>query len=153
MLIDVHAHTSNKKLWNLHTETATIAKLEKLAEQFNVRKIVLMATYFPFKGSGLPNAELLQRIKGNDLFAMFGSLDVSNGMLNGIQELRELADRGEILGIKMYSGYQEFNPSSEEVFPVYELAREFNLPVMFHTGELHHCCPREKRAKSISMRL
>ncbi len=145
MIIDIHAHTSNHRMWGLHVESATIRDLEQWAERFGVTKIVLMATYFPYKSSGLSNHDLLDRIRGNDLFLMFGSLDVMNSLQRGLVELDGLARMGLIAGIKLYPGYQNFNPSDEKVFVIYELARKYHLPVMFHTGELHHCCPRGER--------
>jgi len=145
MIIDIHAHTSNHKMWGLHVESATITDLERWAERYGIVKTVLMATYFPYKGSGLSNRKLLERIRGNDRFLMFGSLDVMNCLKRGLVELASLARLGLIAGIKLYPGYQNFNPSDEKVFVIYELARQYRLPVMFHTGELHHCCPRGER--------
>lgn len=145
MIIDIHAHTSNKTMWELHTEHADISTLEKMAQQFGITKIVLMATYFPFKGTGLHNKRLFERIKGHPLFLMFGSLDIMNNFKNGLKELRQLAEKKLIAGIKLYPGYQDFLCSDDAIFPLYELALEFNLPVMFHSGELHHCCPKKRR--------
>lgn len=146
MLIDIHAHTSVHKLWELHVESATISDLEKEADSNGVEKIVLMATYFPFKKSGLKNEALLERIKGNEKFLMFGSLDVMNDFAAGLAELKRLADGRLIAGIKLYPGYQDFLASSPAVYPVYQLAEKYRLPVMFHTGELHGCCPHNERA-------
>jgi len=78
LIIDIHAHTSKHELFNLHTATASIAALEKEAQQSGVSTIVLMATYFPLKGTGVHNTDLLERIEGRPLFKMFGSLDVMN---------------------------------------------------------------------------
>jgi len=144
-IIDIHAHTTSHKLWGLPTESATIEDLEELARLYNVEKICLMATYFPFKGSGLHNRELLKRIEGKELFSMFASLDAMNNLAGGIEELESLAKGKLIAGIKLYPGYQDFNFADEKAFPIYELAEKFNLPVMFHGGYLHHCCPEEKR--------
>jgi len=144
-MIDVHAHTTIHRLWGLHVASATIEDLEKLAEDFGIEKIILMATYFPFKKSGLSNNELIQRIKGKKMFAMFGSLDVMNNLKAGIKELEELCQRKIICGIKLYPGYQEFSLADEKVFPIYKLAERFNLPVAIHSGELHYCCSKEER--------
>lgn len=145
MIIDMHAHTTNKKLSGLHVERATIADLEKFAKEYDVTKIILMPTYFPFKGSGNPNAVIHERIKGNKLFSMFGSLDAMNNLETGIKELENLAKEKVICGIKLYPGYQDFNPSDEKIFPIYKLAEQFDLPVMYHGGVLHYCCPQERR--------
>ncbi|PIR94162.1 hypothetical protein COT97_02965 [Candidatus Falkowbacteria bacterium CG10_big_fil_rev_8_21_14_0_10_39_11] len=145
MIIDIHAHTSTHKMWNLHTEDASIERLQDEACRLEVKKIVVLATYFPFKGTGLCNRDMLERVKGDDLFIVFGSLDVMNNLVGGLKELDELAAADLIRGIKLYPGYQAFSPSDSEVFPVYEIANKYNLPVMFHGGELHHCCPSDDR--------
>src|SRR3989339_222274 len=136
MIIDIHAHTSNHKMLGLHSQTASIDDLEMYAKKYNIEKIVLMATYFPFKGTGLSNYELLKRIQGKDLFLMFGSLDISSDFEKGLNELEELARDKKIFGIKLYPGYQ-----------IFDCADKYILPVKFHTGELHHCCPGENRKK------
>lgn len=145
MIIDIHAHTSNNELWELHTKSATLADLESMAKQFAVTTIVLMATYFPYKGRSLENSDLLERVKGNPLFKVFGSLDIMNNFADGLAELRTLAKNKSIAGIKLYPGYQDFHCSDKKIHPLYELAAEYELPVMFHGGELHGCCPYRDR--------
>src|SRR3989339_1117220 len=146
MIIDIHAHTSSHKMWGLHTDDASIEKLKAEAWRMGVSRTVLLATYFPFKGTGLSNVELLRRIQGEELFLAFGSLDVMNYLDEGVAELEQLAFNRLIRGIKLYPGYQVFNPSDINLDDVYDLAQMFDLPVMFHGGELHHCCPSEQRA-------
>lgn len=147
MIIDIHAHTSNNEMKGLHTKSAKISDLEKLAKAHGIVKIVLLATYFPFKGkgSGLSNHRLLERIKNNDLFMMFGSLDMMNGFRPGLDELEKLAESKKIAGIKIYPGYQKFDPARGKMFEVCHLAKRYNLPIMIHAGELHHCCPKAQR--------
>jgi len=147
MVIDIHAHTSNHQMFGLHIKTATIDDLESYAQKYNIQKIVLLATYFPFKKSGLSNRELWKRIQGKELFLMFGSLDLSGDFSSGLEELESLAEQKKIAGIKLYPGYQIFDCADERIFPVYTLAQKYNLPVMLHTGELHHCCSKEDRKK------
>ena len=101
--------------------------------------IVLLATYFPHKKSGVHNHDMLERIKGHPLFRMFGSLDVMNHFDSGVAELETLAKLGSIAGIKLYPGYQGFEPSEERLNPVYALAEKYRLPVMLHGGEVHNC--------------
>lgn len=147
MTIDMHAHTTRHQLRDLHTNTATLSDLEQEAKRFQVSKIVLMATYFPLKGTGLHNQTLLDRIKEKPLFLAFGSLDVQNDFTDGLNELDKLARESRIGGIKLYPGYQDFDPSDKKVFDIYSLAQNWNLPVVFHAGELHGCCSRKLREK------
>jgi len=146
-IIDIHAHTSSHPMRNLHTASASIATLEETARRYGISTIVLLATYFPLKGTGVKNHDLLERVAGNPLFLVFGSLDVMNDLSGGITELEKLAKEKKISGIKLYPGYQGFRPNDERLNGVYALADQYNLPVMFHGGELHHCCPPNKRLK------
>ena len=145
MIIDIHAHTSNHPLWNLHTTSATIDTLEHMAQKHAIHKIAIMATYFPFKGTGLHNVNLYTRIASHDRFLMFGSLDASKNICKGIQELEEFLSQKKIVGIKLYPGYQKFHPADKKMHAVYALAQKYHVPIMFHCGELHHCCPENIR--------
>jgi len=125
---------------DLHVSSASIDFLESLARRFGISRIFLMATYFPIKGTGVHNFDLLHRIEGHPLFRMFGSLDVMNDLDAGLAELDLLARKGRIAGIKLYPGYQGFEPSEPRLERLYALAERYRLPVMLHSGELHHCC-------------
>lgn len=145
MIVDIHAHTTEKRLWGLHVESATIGDLENVSGEQNIDKIVLMATYFPFKKSGLTNRELLQKISGKENFLMFASLDAMNNLDDGIKELEEFLAHDQVVGIKLYPGYQNFRLADEKIFPIYELAKDKNIPIAVHSGELHHCRPIDPR--------
>ncbi len=152
MIIDVHAHTTNHKLWELHTETATISDLELIGKKCNVAKTIVMATYFPFKGTGLHNRDLLGRIKSREQFSMLASLNVMDEFVRGVEELEEMLQHDQVVGIKLYPGYQDFSPSDKKMFVIYELVQKYNVPVMLHCGELHHCCPENVRSSGMSLR-
>ena len=149
MIIDIHAHTSEHLLYGLHTADASLNYLRREAKNYDVKKIYLMATYFPLKKSGLPNRVLLERIKGDNLFGCFGSLDMENNFLAGLAELTELAQAELISGIKLYPGYQNVDLSDPAFSPIFELAEKYQLPVACHLGELHHCCPKKNRDNGI----
>ena len=47
---------------------------------------------------------------------------------------RELLESGDIIGIKLYTGHETFYCTDSSLLPVYDLAAEFRVPVLFHTG-------------------
>lgn len=143
MIIDFHCHTTNSRLHNLHENRPTIECIEKLAEMHGISKVVVLATAFPFKFSGLSNEALLERVRDKDLFLVFGTLDAMNRYEKGMIELIELYKMGLISGIKLYPGYQDFKFS--KIYGLLHMAEFYGIPVMLHSGELHHCCPKEKR--------
>lgn len=147
MIIDIHAHTSTHRLWGLHTTSASIQTLEELAGLHEVVRTVVMATYFPFKNSGVYNYDMLQRIGDRKQFLMFASLDASADYAEGLKELQVLAEEKKIAGIKLYPGYQNFDPAADEFYGIYEVAEKFELPVAVHTGDLHRCCSKKVKQK------
>jgi hypothetical protein len=61
----------------------------------------------------------------------FETLDVAE-----INKLVRLLDEGRVVGLKFYTGYEDYYASNEKVFPLYEYCQEHEKPVMFHTGSL-----------------
>lgn len=52
-----------------------------------------------------------------------------------LADLRELLGEGRIKGLKLYPGYEPFYVHDPRLRVVYELAGEFGVPVMIHTGD------------------
>ena len=61
----------------------------------------------------------------------FASLDVEE-----ITRLVDLLDTGRVVGLKFYTGYEEYFANNEKLFPLYEYCQDHQRPVMFHTGAL-----------------
>ena len=145
MIIDVHAHTSMRAMRNLHVTDASLEGIEQAAVTHGIERLLILATYFPFKGTGLCNYELLDRIAGKKRFAAIGSLDVMSAFESGLDELSLLCDTERLAGIKLYPGYQNFQVGDPRVARILQLAQLHRLPVTIHGGELHHCCSAQRR--------
>lgn len=56
------------------------------------------------------------------------------------RDLREVADyleSGLVKGLKLYPGYEPFYPHDSRCRVLYDLAQEFDVPVMFHSGDTY----------------
>ncbi len=132
--IDIHCHTTPRKLRDVVPESATLDAIKEKMEEYGIEKTVVLASYFPHKGSGISNYRLREWIRDRPEFAMFGSLDIEHYFQQGSNELEELAEAGHLAGIKIYTCYQNIDLSSEKMQSVGELAERFHLPLMFHVG-------------------
>jgi uncharacterized protein len=132
--IDIHCHTTNRKLKDMLVEDASLDELMGKMYEHNVEKTVVLATYFPHKQSGVSNFRLANWIDNNPKFVMFGSLDFEHYFYQGYNELEEMADKKMMKGIKIYTGYQEIDLKSDKFSKVVDLARKYDLPMMFHCG-------------------
>jgi predicted TIM-barrel fold metal-dependent hydrolase len=53
---------------------------------------------------------------------------------NQVAELERCVTELGVKGLKLYPTYQHFYPNDSKLFPIYERAQEFGIPVMVHTG-------------------
>jgi len=132
--IDMHCHTSNRIIKDVIDGDASIENISAYMKKYGIEETILLATYFPHKSSGISNFRLLNWIKKNTNFKMFGSLDFEFYFFQGLNELEELTSKKLIHGIKIYTCYQNIDIHSDQMKLVLKLARKHNLPVMFHTG-------------------
>ena len=133
--IDIHCHTTNRKLKGMCQPTATPDDITKLMKEYNIDKTVLLATYFPHHHSGISNFRMYNWIKDRPEFLLFGSLDFELYFYQGLNELEELAEMGVLRGIKIYTVYQQIARKDLEM--VANLAAKYKLPMIFHAGYGH----------------
>lgn len=75
-----------------------------------------------------------------ELFDGCGEVDVIGGISPFIdyavqlEALEKYIAGGSIVGIKIYSGHEPVYPSDGRLEPVYETARRYDVPLLFHTG-------------------
>lgn len=54
-----------------------------------------------------------------------------------IREISEYLENGFIKGLKFYPGYEPFYPNNIRLKLLYEMAIEYDVPVMFHSGDTY----------------
>jgi predicted TIM-barrel fold metal-dependent hydrolase len=53
---------------------------------------------------------------------------------NPARALEELVMKRGFKGLKLYPTYQYFYPNDNKLYPLYSMAQELGVPIMFHTG-------------------
>jgi len=141
--IDIHCHATYRPMSEVTDKDASPENILRYMDKYEVEKTVLLASYFPHKGSGISNYRLvrwLDRVDPNrDRFLMFGSLDAASYLNMGLNELQDLAAAKLICGIKIYTCYQDIDIYDSKFSQVMGLARSYGFPVMFHTGHSYAC--------------
>ncbi|MBU1975497.1 MAG: amidohydrolase [Nanoarchaeota archaeon] len=138
--MDIHCHTTNRKVKDTLPPSADLDHILEQMEIHNVERTVLLATYFPHKASGVSNYRMVHWVRQTnrrahpDTFHIFGSLDFEHYLHQGMNELNELAEEGNIQGVKIYTGYQHIDLRSMEFQQVADIAETHELPMAFHCG-------------------
>ena len=68
-----------------------------------------------------------------------------------LRELSEYLEEGLVKGLKLYPGYEPFFPWDPRVRVVYELAVEFDVPVMIHSGDTYSPTAKIKYAHPLQI--
>lgn len=132
--IDIHCHTSPRVIKDTVDGKADIMSIRKRMIIHGIARTVLLATYFPHKGTGISNYRLLKWVSEHSDLWMMVSLDFEHYYYQGLNEIEELADNDQVVGIKIYTCYQEIDVSSKRFRQVMKIAQQHGLLVMFHTG-------------------
>ena len=128
-IIDNHVHLS------VHPKSrAKMEYLERSMVENGIDAAIALAAYFPRKTGSITNEQILSLTKNYNNVVVFGSLDAENNLQKGVSGLEKLLMKDEIVGIKLYPGYQFVYPNDKKLDEVYELAEKFKVPVMFHSG-------------------
>lgn len=128
-MIDYHYHLSSRCL----EKDKEI--LKENIKKYSLKTIITLATYFPNKNSGLSNYRLLKAIEDVPEAYMLASLDFSSYIYMFLNELSDLQKEEKVLGLKIYTGYQDIDFESEIYKNVISLFSEDII--MFHAGFCH----------------
>lgn len=82
---------------------------------------------------GVP--ELLSVIGDDPALRLVAGVSYNDYRAHDLADLRALLREGRINALKLYPGYEAFYVHDARLRVVYELAGEFRVPVMIHTGD------------------
>ena len=83
-----------------------------------------------------PSVEQILEVVGDDpRIGVVAGISYEDYRSHDLAELRILLRQGKIKAFKLYPGYESFYPSDRRMRVIYELAGEFQIPVMFHSGD------------------
>jgi predicted TIM-barrel fold metal-dependent hydrolase len=150
-VIDFHVHVGKREDWHpwvldfLGKENPTLfddfdvimspTGLEDFLISQGIRKAVILAEYSPLT-TGVVTNEFVHafcQAGTRDMFVPFASVDPTSDP-DPVSTLDRCVSELGFRGLKLYPSYQHFYPNDPAVYPLYEIAHEFDIPVMFHTG-------------------
>ncbi len=112
----------------------SMLSLENLLVQMDeasITKSVLFALEGPLlSASNQFVADVCQRLP--DRFYGFASVDPNKK--NARKNLEDAVEKLHLIGLKLHPPLQNFYPDDKKMWPVYDLASELGIPVVFHVG-------------------
>ena len=134
MIIDCHTHLNRYSPTDPPTLPERHALLAAEMDAHGVAHAVVLTSYDITPERPSPD-DVLDQLAGDPRFSVVAGISFPHLGADQLGYLRGLLRDGRIRGLKLYPGYQPFHLTERRLHPVYEMAAEFGVPVMIHTGD------------------
>ncbi len=166
MIVDTHAQLWTKEVIESMPEEMVKSYSKVFGKDFSVT-VDMMITSMDSAGVdkavvvGVDAETTFSYKVSND--AVYNAVQESNGRLIGfagvdphkgrlaLKELERAIDELNLKGLKLMPHLHMLNPNDPKMYPIYELAQELNIPVLFHTGTQFHAGTKIKYCKPIDI--
>jgi uncharacterized protein len=138
MIIDSHTHIGDFGGVGEGRATMQTKDLLRSMEEAGIDISIVIANNLKGQEEGTDNEELLQEVqKFPDKLRAVANLDFPRLNEEEYTEgLLALLENKLVVGLKLYSGYQNYDPCNDLLTPFYETCQKRNMSVIFHTGYL-----------------
>jgi predicted TIM-barrel fold metal-dependent hydrolase len=134
VIIDCHTHLNNYHEPSAPFLPQSISKLRASMAEAGIDYSLVLTSYIV--SADRPSVrEVIDAIgSANDLGVVAG-ISYLNYKEKDLRELADDLKEGRVKGLKLYPGYEPFYPHDKRLKVVYDLAEEFQVPVMIHSGD------------------
>lgn len=136
MIVDCHTHL-NRYTPELPTGLAERYALLKSVMDANGIAYALVISSYDVTPDRPPTDEVLACVEGDPRIGVVAAATARMIETGDFSELRRILEGGRAKALKLYPGYVPIALNDRRTRPVYELAAEFDLPVMIHTGDTY----------------
>jgi uncharacterized protein len=149
VIIDCHTHLNRYTPDLPPTLEERHALLRAEMEAHDVAFALVLASYDVTPDRPATD-ELLERVGHDPRLGIVAGVRHAH-LARDLPRLRGLLDGNRVKALKLYPGYEPFLLSAPEMRPVYELAAEFGVPVMIHTGDTFEAAARVRFAHPLEV--
>ena len=136
MIIDCHTHLNNYHEERVISLRHCLDDLQQSMADNNVDYCLILSSYkvTEHRPSTAALVDVTRDLKNVGVVAAVSYLHYKE------RDLREISDYlqdGLVKGLKLYPGYEPFYPHDKRLQVVYDLAMEYDVPVMIHSGDTY----------------
>jgi predicted TIM-barrel fold metal-dependent hydrolase len=136
MIIDVHTHLNN-----YHEERVRSIDecLDNLLGDMQQNKVdyALILTSYKVTEHRPPTCDVVKAVEKHDHLFVVAGISYLHYKERDLREVSDFLKDGLVKGLKLYPGYEPFYPYDKRCQVIYDLAMEYDVPVMFHTGDTY----------------
>ncbi len=135
-IIDCHVHLNNYHEQTIVSLDQSLDKLQAAMQDAGVCYSLVLTSYevSPHRPS---TADVVRAAAEIDSIGVVAGISYRHYRQRDLRELADFLGAGLVKGLKLYPGYEPFYPHDHRLRVVYDLAEEFNVPVMIHSGDTY----------------
>ncbi|HEX6070410.1 MAG TPA: amidohydrolase family protein [Longimicrobiaceae bacterium] len=134
MIIDCHTHLNRYEEGQWATLQERYAELKREMRANGVDHAFVLSSY-KVSEERPSTTEILEVVGDDPQIGVIAGISYHGYRAADLADLRVLLKEGRIRGLKLYPGYEAFYVHDPRMRVIYELAGEFGVPVMIHTGD------------------
>lgn len=136
MIVDVHTHLNN------YDETKLVPlpqRLDELRESMAYNQVdhALILTSYVVNAHRPSTREVVELTREIPSMHVVAGISYQSYKERDLRELSDFLREGQVKGLKLYPGYEPFYPHDPRCRVLYDLALEFDVPVMIHSGDTY----------------
>jgi uncharacterized protein len=136
MIIDCHVHLNRYGAGQASSLRERYLKLRAEMDLHGIDYALVLSSYF--ESAERPNTREILDVVGHDpRIGVVAAVSYLYYRAADLADLRVLLREERIKGLKLYPGYEPYYVHDPRMRVIYELAGEFNVPVMIHTGDTY----------------
>jgi len=136
MIIDVHTHLNNYHEERVTSIEECLGNLQQAMSEHGVDVALVLSSYkvTPHRP---PTRDVVRAIDDTDNIYAVAGISIDNYREKDLREISDFLQADLVKGLKLYPGYEYFYPSDDRCQVIYDLAAEYDVPVMIHTGDTY----------------
>lgn len=148
MIIDCHTHLNHYADEAIYALPRNLDELRAEMKTHNIAYSCVLSSYKDVPGR--PSIkQLVEATRDDKNILLIAGMSFLGRNSWDLGMIREYLKEGKVRGFKFYCGYEPYYPAAEEMWPVVDLAKEFDVPVYVHCGDTYAPSARIKFAHPI----
>jgi uncharacterized protein len=135
-IIDCHVHLNNYHEQEAVSLDESLDRLQLAMEEAGVGYSLVLTSY-KVSVHRPSTAEVVRAIEKVSSLGVVAGISYLNYRQRDLRELADFLSVGLVKGLKLYPGYEPYYPHDKRLKVVYDLAEEFDVPVMIHSGDTY----------------
>lgn len=135
-IIDVHTHLNN---YNEDKKVDLEESLQNLLGTMDENNVYhsLVLTSYKVNENRPSTKDVINATIDHKNISVVAGISIQNYKEKDLREIADYLKDGLLKGLKLYPGYEPFYPYDKRCQVIYDLAVEFDVPVMIHSGDTY----------------